>query len=182
MSPHCPALLYGPQPRIYTLHASNSHAQNTGSTTHTKRLNNQNSTYEYTQLNSKRGAQDKACNMSTGSTNSRLLSLAWWTGPLPAPEGHPFVLTSVTCRHQLPIRQCNIRPILPACDWEILEWSKLTNLIYRASRNKEIVPSLIALLNNECLFGNHFPISHYLPLNQARRAAQSFFLFTSHHY
>lgn len=79
--------------------------------------------------------------------------------PLLAPVGRPFVLTGVTRRHQLPIRQCNIRPILPVCDWEILEWSKATNLIYTASINKEIVPSLIALLNNGCLFGNHFPIS-----------------------
>lgn len=78
-------------------------------------------------------------------------------------------LTGVTCRHQLPIRQCNIRPILPACDWEILEWSKPTNLIYRASINKEIVPSLIALLNNGCLFGNHFPISHHFPLHWPSR-------------
>lgn len=83
--------------------------------------------------------------------------------------GRPFVSTGVTCRHQLPIRQCNIRPILPACDWEILEWSKPTNLIYRASINKEIVPSLIALLNNGCLFGNHFPISHHFPLDWPSR-------------
>ena len=82
-----------------------------------------------------------------------------------APAGRPFVLIGVTCHHQLPIRQYNIRQILPACDWEILKWSKPTNLIYRASINKEIVPFLIALLNNGCLFGNHFPISHHFPLD-----------------
>lgn len=98
--------------------------------------------------------------------------------PFLAPADPPFVSTSVTCRHQLPIRQCNIRPILPACDWEILEWSKPTNLIYRASINKEIVPSLIALLNNGCLFGNHFPISQHFPLDWPSRVL-FFFLFFS---
>lgn len=82
-----------------------------------------------------------------------------------ATVGRPFVSACVTCRHQLPIRQCNIPPILPACDWEILKWSKPTNVIYRASISKEIVPSLIALLNNGCVFGNHFPISHHFPLD-----------------
>ena len=100
------------------------------------------------------------------------------TSSLPplAPVGRPFVLTGVTCRHQLPIRQCNIRPILPVCDWEILEWSKPTNLIYRASINKEIVPSLIALLNNGCLFGNHFPISHHFPIDRPGRVLSFSFL------
>lgn len=99
--------------------------------------------------------------------------------PLTTPVGRPFVSTGVTCRHQLPIRQCNIRPILPACDWEILEWSKPTNLIYRASINKEIVPSLIALLNNGCLFGNHFPISHHFPLDWPSKDSSFFFQFLS---
>lgn len=96
--------------------------------------------------------------------------------PLLVSVGHPFVSIGVTCRHQLPIRQCNILPILPPCDCEILEWSKLTNLIYRASINKEIVPSLIALLNNGCLFGNHFPISHHFPSDRPRRVFSFCFL------
>jgi len=57
-----------------------------------------------------------------------------------------------------------------------LEWSKATNLIYRASINKKIVPSLIALLNNGCMFGNHFPISHHFPLNWLSRPPLLFFL------
>lgn len=95
--------------------------------------------------------------------------------PLPAPVGRPFFLTGVTCHRQLPIRQCNIRPILPVYDWEILKWSKATNLIYRASINKEIVPSLIALLNNGCLFGNHFSISHHFPRDWPNREPSFFF-------
>lgn len=79
------------------------------------------------------------------------------------PVGRPFILTDVACRHQLPIRECNIHPILLVCEWEILEWSEPTNLIYKAGINKEIVPSLIALLNNGCVFGNHFSISHHFP-------------------
>lgn len=35
--------------------------------------------------------------------------------------------------------------------------------------NREIVPSLIALLNNGCLFGNHFPISNHLPVDWPSR-------------
>lgn len=106
---------------------------------------------------------------SKTTVNTHLFS--WHLQPPPSLllQCRPFVSTGVTCRHQLPIRQCNIRPILPACDWEILEWSKPTNLIYRASINKEIVPSLIALLNNGCLFGNHFPISHHFPLDWPSR-------------
>lgn len=88
--------------------------------------------------------------------------------PLPTPVSHPFVSTGVTCRHQFPIRQNNIHPILPACDWEISEWSKPTNRIYGARINEQTEPSLIALLNNGCLFGNHFPISQRFYTSSAR--------------
>ena len=35
--------------------------------------------------------------------------------------------------------------------------------------NREIVPFLIALLNNGCMFSNHFPISNHLPVDWPSR-------------
>lgn len=101
----------------------------------------------------------RRCNVQLCSVINSCFNTARLPPSFFSPVSRPFVLTGVTCRHQFPIRQNNIHPILPACDWEISKWSKPTNRIYSARINEETEPSLIALLNNGCLFGNHFPIS-----------------------